>query len=115
MSGQAFLSLEGNPDISAGASVRAMIDWNRRYACMRAHTAAHVMMSVLKREAKNYAPVGINISEAGDSVTVMFEGQWNRKKKPQKTALRQPTKLFKRPSGNDKHFQRHQGSDRKIQ
>lgn len=40
----------GNPELAQGARVRCVIDWDRRYALMRTHTAAHVLAAVMHRE-----------------------------------------------------------------
>ncbi len=40
----------GNPELAPGARVRCVIDWDRRYALMRMHTAAHVLAAVMHRE-----------------------------------------------------------------
>jgi Ser-tRNA(Ala) deacylase AlaX len=40
----------GNHELAPGARVRCIIDWDRRYAIMRMHTAAHVLAAVMHRE-----------------------------------------------------------------
>ncbi|HLD06451.1 MAG TPA: alanyl-tRNA editing protein [Candidatus Nanoarchaeia archaeon] len=42
------LSITG---LQPGDSIRGMIDWNRRYALMRMHTAAHILSEVFHRQA----------------------------------------------------------------
>lgn len=38
------------PGFASGASVRCMLDWERRYRIMRMHTTAHILSSVVHRE-----------------------------------------------------------------
>lgn len=78
MHGKIFLLLPNEQMISSGESVRAIINWDRRYAYMRCHTAAHVLMGAIKRNVKNYSPAGIDISEAGNTVLVKFKGDWSK-------------------------------------
>ena len=38
------------PGPAVGTRVRGILDWERRYALMRAHTALHVLCGVIWRE-----------------------------------------------------------------
>jgi Ser-tRNA(Ala) deacylase AlaX len=40
----------GNPGLAPGSRVHCTLDWERRYALMRMHTAAHVLGAVMHRE-----------------------------------------------------------------
>jgi misacylated tRNA(Ala) deacylase len=40
----------GDSELAPGSRVRCIIDWERRYALMRMHTAAHVLAAVMHRE-----------------------------------------------------------------
>ena len=48
--GQDVLHTLDGPPPSAGTSVHAALDWERRYALMRAHTATHVLDGVIWRD-----------------------------------------------------------------
>jgi misacylated tRNA(Ala) deacylase len=47
--GRTVLLLEGEPP-PAGAKVRGRLDWERRFALMRTHTALHVLAGVIGRD-----------------------------------------------------------------
>ena len=47
--GRVVLLLEGEPP-PLGAKVRGRIDWERRYALMRTHTALHILAGVIGRD-----------------------------------------------------------------
>ena len=47
--GQAVLRLDGAPP-PVGAKVRGRLDWERRFALMRTHTALHVLAGVIGRD-----------------------------------------------------------------
>ena len=47
--GRVVLLLEGTPP-PVGAKVRGRLDWERRYALMRTHTALHVLAGVIGRD-----------------------------------------------------------------
>ncbi|OGO46714.1 MAG: Ala-tRNA(Pro) hydrolase [Chloroflexi bacterium RBG_16_64_43] len=47
--GRAVLEVEGDPP-AEGARVHARLDWDRRYALMRVHTAMHVLCGVIWRD-----------------------------------------------------------------
>lgn len=81
MGGEIFLALSQYREVSTGDHIHAKIDWNRRYAYMRCHTAAHVVMGAIRRNVENYTPDGISISEVGDCVTAKFKGYWTRSEK----------------------------------
>jgi len=91
-----FLSLPTSEQISIGDPIHAEIDWNRRYAYMQCHTAAHVVMGVLKREVQNYSPIGINISETGDIVTAKFNGSWRRQMEDAKSFIERANEIIGR-------------------
>ena len=48
--GQDILHTLDGPPPSAGTAVHAALDWERRYALMRAHTATHVLDGVIWRD-----------------------------------------------------------------
>lgn len=48
--GQDVLHTLDEPPPSAGTAVHAALDWDRRYALMRAHTATHVLDGVIWRD-----------------------------------------------------------------
>jgi misacylated tRNA(Ala) deacylase len=48
--GRVVLLLEGGPIPPAGAAVRGLVDWERRYALMRTHTALHMLAGVIGRD-----------------------------------------------------------------
>ncbi|MFA5106227.1 MAG: alanyl-tRNA editing protein [Candidatus Micrarchaeia archaeon] len=39
------------PGLAAGMEVKCVIDWERRYKLMRSHTAAHILATVMARDA----------------------------------------------------------------
>jgi misacylated tRNA(Ala) deacylase len=47
--GEVVVLLDGDPP-PAGARVRGLIDWERRYSLMRTHTALHVLAGVIGRD-----------------------------------------------------------------
>ncbi|HYY79466.1 MAG TPA: alanyl-tRNA editing protein [Actinomycetes bacterium] len=48
--GRVVLLLEGGPPPAAGSRVRGRVDWERRYALMRTHTALHTLAGVIGRD-----------------------------------------------------------------
>ena len=81
ISGENFLVLPIIIEIDIEDNVQVNIDWERRYKYMRYHTAAHILMGAIKRNIKNYSPLGINIDEEDDRTKVKFEGNWDVSKK----------------------------------
>jgi misacylated tRNA(Ala) deacylase len=49
-SGEVWHTLAGAPLPSVGSAVQGELDWSRRYALMRSHTALHVLCGVVFRE-----------------------------------------------------------------
>ena len=49
-SGEVWHWLEGGALLEAGTAVRGRIDWDRRYALMRTHTALHILCGVVWRD-----------------------------------------------------------------
>ena len=54
----AHLPVPGAPALKAGDEVRATVDWNKRYARMRMHTALHLLSAALP-----YAVTGGSVGE----------------------------------------------------
>ena len=46
-----FHALEGPAELRVGDKVHGVLDWDRRYRIMRMHTSAHILSSVVNREA----------------------------------------------------------------
>jgi misacylated tRNA(Ala) deacylase len=54
--GRVVLLLEGGPPPAAGGRVRGRVDWERRYALMRTHTALHTLAGVIGRDHGPWSP-----------------------------------------------------------
>jgi Ser-tRNA(Ala) deacylase AlaX len=98
MDGEIFLALSQSREVSIDDHVYAKIDWNKRYAYMRCHTAAHVVMGTIRRNIENYTPDGISISEGGDCVTVKFKGYWTRSEKEAKQFIEVANEMIRKDS-----------------
>lgn len=96
ISGEVFLSLSLSREVSIGESVNARIDWSRRYEYMRCHTAAHVVMSAIRRNIENYSAAGVNIAEKGGLVTVKFDGYWAKNEKKAKEFIEIANKVIRK-------------------
>ena len=77
LDGKIFVCLEENAGMQEGNSVKAVLNWEKRYKYMKCHTAAHLLMGQIKKNISNYVPDGIEILEDGETVIVTFMGNWN--------------------------------------
>ncbi|WP_061034800.1 MULTISPECIES: alanine--tRNA ligase-related protein [Vibrio] len=71
-------TLEREPNFEAGAIVTTQIDWARRYALMKLHFAAEVILEVVTQRFPEMTKVGAHIS--ADKSRVDFE--WHESVKP---------------------------------
>jgi alanyl-tRNA synthetase len=76
MNRRVYAGLAEAAEVAAGDEVKIEIDWQRRYRNMRYHTAAHVLMAVVKRHVEGYEAKGIDIKEDGSGAAVEFTGTW---------------------------------------
>lgn len=66
--------LESADGLKAGDSVKGRIDWKRRYALMRLHTALHVMDAVIVKNYSNGQITGGQIYEHKARIDFDMEG-----------------------------------------
>ncbi|MDA0382636.1 alanyl-tRNA editing protein [Vibrio owensii] len=78
-------TLEREPNFQAGAVVTTQIDWARRYALMKLHFAAEVVLEVVTHRFPEMTKVGAHIS--ADKSRIDFE--WNESIKPMLPELQQ--------------------------
>ncbi|WP_199461255.1 alanine--tRNA ligase-related protein [Vibrio owensii] len=71
-------TLEHEPNFQAGAIVTTQIDWARRYALMKLHFAAEVILEVVTHRFPEMTKVGAHIS--ADKSRIDFE--WHESVKP---------------------------------
>ncbi|MBN1911045.1 MAG: alanyl-tRNA editing protein [Pirellulales bacterium] len=85
LDGKVFACLASAAEVCVNDNVRTILDWEKRYATMRYHTGAHVLMGAIRRSVDGYVPEGIAIADDVLSCTVRFSGQWQ----PSDTAIRE--------------------------
>ncbi|HHP0481607.1 alanyl-tRNA editing protein [Vibrio campbellii] len=78
-------TLEREPNFEAGAIVTTQIDWARRYALMKLHFAAEVILEVVTHRFPEMTKVGAHIS--ADKSRIDFE--WHESVKPLLPELQQ--------------------------
>lgn len=78
-------TLEHEPNFQAGAIVTTQIDWARRYALMKLHFAAEVILEVVTHRFPEMTKVGAHIS--ADKSRIDFE--WHESVKPLLPELQQ--------------------------
>lgn len=78
-------TLEHEPNFQAGAVVTTEIDWARRYALMKLHFAAEVILEVVTHRFPEMTKVGAHIS--ADKSRIDFE--WHESVKPLLPELQQ--------------------------
>lgn len=78
-------TLEHEPNFQAGAVVTTQIDWARRYALMKLHFAAEVILEVVTLRFPEMTKVGAHIS--ADKSRIDFE--WHESVKPLLPELQQ--------------------------
>ncbi|WP_045410883.1 alanine--tRNA ligase-related protein [Vibrio owensii] len=78
-------TLEREPNFQAGAVVTTQIDWVRRYALMKLHFAAEVILEVVTHRFPEMTKVGAHIS--ADKSRIDFE--WHESVKPLLPELQQ--------------------------
>ncbi|MHC0041815.1 alanine--tRNA ligase-related protein [Vibrio campbellii] len=78
-------TLEREPNFEAGAIVTTQIDWARRYALMKLHFAAEVILEVVTQRFPEMTKVGAHIS--ADKSRIDFE--WHESVKPLLPELQQ--------------------------
>lgn len=78
-------TLEHEPNFQAGAVVTTQIDWARRYALMKLHFAAEVVLEVVTHRFPEMTKVGAHIS--ADKSRIDFE--WHESIKPLLLELQQ--------------------------
>ncbi|CAE6908938.1 hypothetical protein ACOMICROBIO_NCLOACGD_02007 [Vibrio sp. B1ASS3] len=78
-------TLEREPNFQAGAVVTTQIDWARRYALMKLHFAAEVVLEVVTHRFPEMTKVGAHIS--ADKSRIDFE--WHESVKPLLPELQQ--------------------------
>ncbi|WP_199481565.1 alanine--tRNA ligase-related protein [Vibrio owensii] len=78
-------TLEHKPNFQAGAVVTTQIDWARRYALMKLHFAAEVILEVVTHRFPEMTKVGAHIS--ADKSRIDFE--WHESVKPLLPELQQ--------------------------
>lgn len=78
-------TLEREPNFQAGAVVTTQIDWARRYALMKLHFAAEVILEVVTHRFPEMTKVGAHIS--ADKSRIDFE--WHESVKPLLSGLQQ--------------------------
>lgn len=78
-------TLEREPNFQAGAIVTTQIDWARRYALMKLHFAAEVILEVVTHRFPEMTKVGAHIS--ADKSRIDFE--WHESIKPLLPELQQ--------------------------
>ncbi|MFN1514588.1 alanine--tRNA ligase-related protein [Vibrio owensii] len=78
-------TLEREPNFQAGAVVTTQIDWARRYALMKLHFAAEVVLEVVTHRFPEMTKVGAHIS--ADKSRIDFE--WHESIKPLLLELQQ--------------------------
>ncbi|MGR5160944.1 alanine--tRNA ligase-related protein [Vibrio owensii] len=78
-------TLEREPNFQAGAVVTTQIDWARRYALMKLHFAAEVILEVVTHRFPEMTKVGAHIS--ADKSRIDFE--WHESVKPLLPELQQ--------------------------
>ncbi|MGR5433627.1 alanyl-tRNA editing protein [Vibrio owensii] len=78
-------TLEREPKFQAGAVVTTQIDWARRYALMKLHFAAEVILEVVTHRFPEMNKVGAHIS--ADKSRIDFE--WHESVKPLLSELQQ--------------------------
>lgn len=78
-------TLEREPNFQAGAVVTTQIDWARRYALMKLHFAAEVVLEVVTHRFPEMTKVGAHIS--ADKSRIDFE--WHESIKPMLPELQQ--------------------------
>lgn len=70
-----FYTLEGDPALKVGDSVKILIDWERRYKLMRLHFAAEVVLELLCQRFPEVIKVGAHIAQ--DKSRIDFEWSQN--------------------------------------
>jgi len=76
MDGNVWLFLDRLFDLDVGQEVFCMLDWEKRYSNMRCHTAAHVVMSSIKRNIRDFSSDSIEIQNNFE-VDLVFKGIWD--------------------------------------
>jgi alanyl-tRNA synthetase len=67
--------LESIPTFKVGDTVKATLDWDRRYKLMKMHTALHLLFNVCQEIiGKNIKPVGSNVGEEKSRIDIYLEG-----------------------------------------
>jgi len=64
----------GSHSLKVGDSVKAKVDWDRRYKLMKMHTALHLLYNVCKENLGKIKAVGSNIGEEKSRVDIFLEG-----------------------------------------
>lgn len=72
-----FLLLDRKIEVSVGDKFIQKVDEERRLCFMKFHSAAHILMSSVKRNIDRYKPEKIDISEDCSECTIFFEGLWD--------------------------------------
>lgn len=80
MDKKVFILLDRKIEISEGDKFIQNVDGARRICFMKFHSAAHILMSSVKRNIDRYQPEKIDISEDCSECTIFFEGLWENNK-----------------------------------
>ena len=64
-------------EIVMGDDLTCFLDWERRYALMRLHTASHVFMSAVRKVIGDYEPRGIEIADDRSGCEIRFSSSQN--------------------------------------
>lgn len=75
--GEVWLFLDQQADVTKGDRVICTLDWERRFRNMLCHTAAHVVMSSIKRITAGFAADSIEIASDRPEVRLIFDGIWD--------------------------------------
>lgn len=79
LDGKNYICLAETLEIQVNDPVFTTIDWERRYRLMRYHTAAHALMSTVRRNTENYTPEGIEIADDASMCKISFVAKWDYK------------------------------------
>ncbi len=77
INGKVYAVLAEDAAVTAGDEVTVEVDWPRRFLNMRYHTAAHVLMAVIKRAVTGYAASSIEIAPDGSKCDLRFDGSYD--------------------------------------
>lgn len=67
-------SLDAEPDFVVGDTVNVVIDWPRRYALMRLHFAAEIVLELFYKKCPTIKKIGAHIAENKARIDFIHEG-----------------------------------------